>query len=44
MQVETGEGVEGAGHHGNARDAAVAILHQPKQLHHTETWSQVTYY
>lgn len=37
MQVETGEGVEGAGYHGNTRDAVVPILHQPEQLHHTET-------
>lgn len=41
VQVETGEGVEGARYHGNARDAAVPILHQAKQLHHTETWSQM---
>lgn len=41
VQVETGEGIEGAGYHGNTRDAAVATLHQPKQLHHTETCRQV---
>lgn len=37
VQVETGEGIEGARYHGNTGDAAVAILHQPEQLHHTET-------
>ena len=39
--METGEGVEGAGYHGNARDTIVAILHQPEQLHHTETWRRM---
>lgn len=38
VQVETGERVKGAGYHGNARHAAVPILHEPEQLHHAKAW------